>query len=183
MKVNIIGKFPGQYLNGVGILPQRGVELTEAEVRRLLNFREIRVFDATSGSLLTKATFASKKKPVTPAPAKAEIPSEPVTPPVFEKPTFTPPIIAPEKETYETPEVKIDEPSPVLETPETPIETPEDVEYVVGVDLAEKESAPEEPAETVEEEKPRQNFNNGGYNKKNKKNRYRDQQQQNSDKE
>ena len=180
MKVNIIGKFSGQYLNGVGILPQRGIELTEAEVRRLLNFRDIRVFDATSGGLLTKASFDTKKKSATPA--KADIPSEPVAPPVFEKPALTPYITEPVKETYETPEVKIDEPSPVLETPDTPIETPEDAAYVVGVDLAEKESAPEEPVETVEEEKPRQNFNNGGYNKKNKKNRYRDQHQ-NSDKE
>lgn len=181
MKVNIIGKFSGQYLNGVGILPQRGIELTEAEVRRLLNFRDIRVFDATSGGLLTKASFDTKKKPVTPAPEKTDIPSEPAAPSA-EKPVLTSPIIEPVKETYETPEVKIDEPSPVIETPSTPIEKPEDVAYVVGVDLAEKESTTEESVETVEEEKPRQNFNNGGYNKKNKKNRYRDQHQ-NSDKE
>lgn len=171
MKINVIGKFPGQYLNGVGVLPQRGIEMSESDVLRLLNFSNIRVFDATSGGLLTKATFASKKKQApTAVIPKKNIPSEPVPAPVIE------PV---ERKPYFTPEVAVEEEvKSVVE--EAPVE--------IGVDLAQNEDVvveeTVEAAAPVEEEKPRQNYNNGGY-KKNKKNRYnnnRDQKPQ-TDKE
>ena len=76
MKVNVIGKFPGQTVNGIGVLPMRGVELTEAEVMRLLNFSNIRVFDAESGGLLTKGSFTVKKKPAPKPAAPAPIVEE-----------------------------------------------------------------------------------------------------------
>lgn len=145
MKVNIIGKFPGQTLNGVGILPQRGVDLSEAEVIRLLNFSNVRVFDAASGGLLTKASFAAKKKPTSAVVPKKDVPVEPVpvpdTKPVEMKPYFTP-------------EVAVEE---------VTIESPADTADVVAVEeaLVIDEVAPavdEEPVpvveETVEEAQP-----------------------------
>ena len=177
MKINVIGKFPGQYLNGVGVLPQRGIEMTESDVLRLLNFTNIRVFDATSGGLLTKATFASKKKqaPTAVIPKKnVPVESVPAEPVVDTKPTFTPFLVEPETVTEEP---KVEEPVAIKETP-----------VEIGVDLAQNEDVvveeTVEAAAPVEEEKSRQNYNNGGY-KKNKKNRYnnnRDQKPQ-TDKE
>lgn len=141
MKVNIIGKFPGQTLNGVGILPQRGVDLSEAEVMRLLNFSNIRVFDAASGGLLTKASFAAKKKPAPTVIPKKDVPSEPVPAPVIE------PV---EMKSYFTPEVAVEEEAPAVVVEEAPVE--------IGVDLAPNEDVVvEDTVETaapVEEETP-----------------------------
>lgn len=62
MKVNVTGK---GFIKGVGILPARGIELSETEIRRLFNFNGVRVFDATTGMQITRATFENmKKKPV-----------------------------------------------------------------------------------------------------------------------
>lgn len=138
MKVNIIGKFPGQTLNGVGILPQRGVDLSEAEVMRLLNFSNIRVFDATSGGLLTKASFAAKKKPTSAVVPKKDVPSEPVPAPVIEPVEMKP---------YFTPEVAVEE----EEVPAVVEEAP--VEAAAAEPIVEEEPAPV-VEEVVEEEKP-----------------------------
>lgn len=168
MKVNVIGKFPGQTVNGIGVLPMRGVELTEAEVMRLLNFSNIRVFDAENGGLLTKGSFTAKKKPA-PKPAAAPAPiveqKAPDLPaveePVFEVPTYVPP--------EATIEEKVEE--PVVE--ETPV-----VEEVV------EEAAPA-VEETVTEEKPVEEKPYQKYNKnkgKNNKKRF-DNRDQAADKE
>ena len=145
MKVNIIGKFPGQTLNGVGILPQRGVDLSEAEVMRLLNFSNVRVFDATSGGLLTKASFAVKKKPASAVIPKKEVPVEPVpapdTKPVELKPYFTPEV-AVEEVTIESPAATAD----VVAVEEVPV-----VEEIAPA--VEEEPVPV-VEEVVEEEKP-----------------------------
>ena len=61
MKVNVTGK---GFMKGVGILPARGIELSETEIRRLFNFNGVRVFDATTGMQITRATFENMKKPV-----------------------------------------------------------------------------------------------------------------------
>lgn len=137
MKVNIIGKFPGQTLNGVGILPQRGVDLSEAEVMRLLNFSNIRVFDATSGGLLTKASFAVKKKPTSAVIPKKDVPSEPVPAPVIE------PV---ERKPYFVPEVAVEEEVKAV-VEEAPVVT------VEAEPIVEEEPAPV-VEEVVEEEKP-----------------------------
>lgn len=145
MKVNIIGKFPGQTLNGVGILPQRGVDLSEAEVMRLLNFSNVRVFDSASGGLLTKASFAAKKKPAPAVVPKAAITPEPVPAPVIEpverKPYFTPEVVAEEV---------------TLESPATTavVEAVEEVPVVEEVAPAVEEEVTPAVEETVEEAQP-----------------------------
>lgn len=120
MKVNIIGKFPGQTVSGIGILPRRGIEMTEAEVQRLLNFSNIRVFDAVSGGLLTKGSFNVKKtaqKPVVPQTKEQPAPVveqkiEPATPVVTATPETeikAEPIPPTEFKPYTEPEVTVEE--------------------------------------------------------------------------
>lgn len=64
MKVNIIGK---GVISGIGLLPAYNKELTESEIRRLLNFQNVRVFQV-GGGLITKSSFmrSSNKRPATP---------------------------------------------------------------------------------------------------------------------
>lgn len=176
MKVNVIGR---GFVQGVGLLPQRNIELDEMSVRRLFNFRNCKVYLASTGELLTPAYFDKKKAEAEKAAkeaklvaTKTEIPSAPVAPPVIE------PV---EPKTYIEPEViieeKVEEPV-VEETPEEIVEVPVEEAPV----FTEEVEAPaiEEPVEevteivettdeetpAVEEEKPRYN---GG--KKNKKHR------------
>lgn len=57
MKVNIIGRYNGEFLRGVGILPVYERELSPQEIYRLLNFNKVKIYDAASGGLLNLKTF------------------------------------------------------------------------------------------------------------------------------
>ena len=57
MKVNITGKGPIPGMNSIAPIYNR--ELDESQIRRLLNFNNIRVFDSSTGSLITKKNISS----------------------------------------------------------------------------------------------------------------------------
>ena len=162
MKVNIIGKFPGQTVSGIGILPRRGIEMTEAEVQRLLNFPNIRVFDAASGGLLTKDSFNVKKT------------IQSVTTKAKEQPA---PVV----------EQKTEPATPVVATPETEIKAEPYTEPEVAVEETAAEEIAEEAApvveETVAEEKPVEEKPYQKYNKNKGKNNRRHFDNQRTDKE
>lgn len=117
MKVNIIGKVPGQFVSGIGILPVYGKELGDDEIKRLLNFGYVKVYDATTGGLITKNTFAKQaraakkptiKKPAAPKPVvetKPYTPAEVVVEPTPVEPAIEVPMTVTEAETTETAEV------------------------------------------------------------------------------
>ncbi len=135
MKVNVIGH---GVIGGVGVLPVRDIELTDDGIKRLLNYKGVRVFNASTGELITSAYFRRNTKPV----AKVIKPSKPPA----EKPE---PVIEPKKEEYLEPVVEVKPEVPV--TIEEPVEI-ETVETPVEV-VAEELEAPaiEEPVEEVTE--------------------------------
>lgn len=57
MKVNITGKGPIPGMNSIAPIYNR--ELDESQIRRLLNFNNIRVFDSSTGNLITKKNISS----------------------------------------------------------------------------------------------------------------------------
>lgn len=176
MKVNIIGKFPGQTLNGIGILPRRGIEMTEAEVQRLLNFQNIRVFDAASGGLLTKDSFNVKK--TVPKPVVPQTKEQPA-PVVEQKIEPTAPVVTAAPET----EIKAEPIPPTEYVAEfKPYTEPEvTVEETVAEEITE-EAAPV-VEETVVEEKPVEEKLYQKYNKNKGKNNRRHFDNQRTDKE
>ena len=113
MKVNIIGKVPGQFVSGIGILPVYGKELGDDEIKRLLNFGYVKVYDATTGGLITKNTFAKQaraakkptiKKPAAPTPVvetKPYTPAEVVVEPTPVEPAIEVPMTVTEAEIVE----------------------------------------------------------------------------------
>ena len=57
MKVNVNGR---GVIPGVGVLaPQRGIDLTQQQVRRILNYRQFTVSVAETGKLITKTNIAT----------------------------------------------------------------------------------------------------------------------------
>lgn len=62
MKVNISGKglIPGLKR----LAPVRGVELSEVQVRRIINYRQFKVYDATTGKFISKDNVGDLFKPV-----------------------------------------------------------------------------------------------------------------------
>ena len=135
MRVNVIGHGA---ISGVGILPVRDIELTDDGIKRLLNYKNVRVFNASTGELITSAYFRRNTKPV----AKIIKPSKPPA----KKPE---PVIEPKKEEYLEPVVEVKPEVPVaieepveIETVETPVEV-----------VAEEREAPaiDEPVEEVDE--------------------------------
>lgn len=139
MKVNVTGK---GFMKGVGILPARGIELSETEIRRLFNFNGVRVFDATTGMQITRATFENMKKPVEKKPTlKINVPAIP---------KVTEPVVAVKKE--EAPVEVVPEP-PKFETTVTPYITEPVVEETPVVEVVAegvKEQLEETITETVE---------------------------------
>lgn len=172
MKVNIIGKFPGQTVSGIGILPRRGIEMTEAEVQRLLNFSNIRVFDAVSGGLLTKSSFSVKK--TVPKPVVPQTKEQPA-PVVEQKIEPAAPVVTAAPET----EIKAE---PIPPTEAEPYTEPEvTVEETAAEEITE-EAAPV-VEETVVEEKPVEEKPYQKYNKNKGKNNRRHFDNQRTDKE
>ena len=148
MKVNIIGKVPGQFVSGIGILPVYGKELGDDEIKRLLNFGYVKVYDATTGGLITKNTFAKQartaKKPTITKPAAPK--------PVVETKPYTPAEITVEPTPVEEPVVEVPMTVTETETPaaEEPKEYIESVDTVDGVD----EVSPAGSADDDEENEP-----------------------------
>lgn len=148
MKVNIIGKTPGQFVSGIGILPVYGKELGDDEIKRLLNFGYVKVYDATTGGLITKNTFAKQaraaKKPAIKKPAAPK--------PVVETKPYTPAEIAVEPTPVEEPAVEV--PTTVAEAETTataePTEHTESIDTVDGVD----EVSPADTTDDDEENEP-----------------------------
>ena len=176
MKVNIIGKFPGQTVSGIGILPRRGIEMTEAEVQRLLNFSNIRVFDAVSGGLLTKSSFNVKKTAQKPVVTKAKEQPAPVVEQKIEQAT---PVVTAIPET----EIKAEPIPPTEYTAEfKPYTEPEVTVEETAVEEITEEAAPV-VEETVAEAKPVEEKPYQKYNKNKGKNNRRHFDNQRTDKE
>lgn len=171
MKVNIIGKFPGQTVSGIGILPRRGIEMTEAEVQRLLNFPNIRVFDAASGGLLTKDSFNVKKTVQSVVTKTKEQPA----PVVESKIESVSPVVTATLET----EIKAE---PIPPTEYKPYTEPEVAVEETAVEEIAEEAAPV-VEETVAEEKPVEEKPYQKYNKNKGKNNKRRFDNQRTDKE
>lgn len=91
MKVNILGR---GMIPFVGVLaPIRDVELSEKQIRSLMNFKTLRVYDKESGYLISKTTvndFFNKKaqpvvKPIVTKPEPPKVEPTPVVEPVKEE--------------------------------------------------------------------------------------------------
>ena len=85
MKVNITGK---GFIPGINsIAPVYNRELDESQVRRLLNFNNLRVFDSITGKLITKKSIST----IVNESGAEKKPDVPVTPVVeeTEKKTYT----------------------------------------------------------------------------------------------
>jgi hypothetical protein len=155
MKVNILGSGIIPY---VGVLaPMRDVELGEKEIRGLVNFKNLRVYDKESGYLICKRNvdqFFNKKndqKTETVVPKKIEK-VEPI--PVVE--TFKPRLA-----------VVVDEPVNV----ETPVVEDEVIATVDDEGIGDIDDPAEEDVETTSDEESTEDkpYN---FKKKNKKNKH-----------
>lgn len=184
MKVNVTGR---GFIKGIGILPARGLELSDGEISRLLNFNGVRVFDATTGMQITRATLDKMKKHVEKKPTlKIDVPAIPkaTEPVVVVKKEEVPVEVVPETPKFETTVTPyITEPvveeAPVVEEPvveetavdEAPVEE-EVVETVDEVVEAIEEEVVEETTEETETTETSEEDNKPYYGKKkNKKNR------------
>lgn len=113
MKVNVYGR---GVIPGVGLLPVYNIEMNDQQILRTLNFRDVRVFNAATGIIITRQGLLEKmaepKKPV-PVVAKPVVKETPVVQP---EPVKVEPVVV------ETPVVEpVIEEAPVVE--ETSIET------------------------------------------------------------
>jgi hypothetical protein len=167
MKVNVTGR--GAF-TGIGILPVYGIDLDEKQILRLLNFQNVRVYDANNGSLITKTLLANMKAVKKPAEPKKPVvvpkKESVVVPPVvettttettaFEKALLQDIVTEAQTEIEQTVEI----PAVVEEEPSVAAIVPEAVEEVTDVPAIEDE-APAQPAEETER-KP----HNYGYKKK-----------------
>ena len=107
MKVNISGR---GVVPGMGVLaPVYGVEMSKDSILRFLNFQNFKLFEASSGALITRSNLEEFFKPKTTKPAKK---------------TTTRKTVAKKKE----------EPKKVVEEPKQ--EPVEEKPVLVGVDLA-----------------------------------------------
>jgi hypothetical protein len=59
MKVNVVGR---GMIPGVGILPIRNIELSDQEIKRILNLRTARVYNAENGHICNMCKEASYKE-------------------------------------------------------------------------------------------------------------------------
>lgn len=174
MKVNVIGR---GFVQGVGLLPQRNIELSEMSIRRLFNFRNCKVFLASTGELLTPTYFDKKKAEATKAAEakKTVIPAAPVATPkadtVEPKPYTVPEVVVEEK----VEETVIDETPVAEEIAEVPVdEAPVFTEEVEAVAIEEPVEEVDEITEaTADEAVPAEKDEKPRYNGGKKKNRHR----------
>jgi len=172
MKVNISGR--GQ-IPGLGRLaPVRGVELSEMDIRRLINFHQFKVYDASTGKLIMKTNIDEIFKPAVVAKPSINI-AKPVETPKVEVTIVEPeikeePIVEVKPSFLSVTEIKT-ETTPEVENKITEIATESVVEEVVEeevVDVVEEEVKEEEVKTDVVEEKPeypRYNKKKNKYNK------------------
>ena len=158
MKVNVTGR---GFINAVGLLPVRGIELSETEIRRLFNFNGVRVFDAVTGMQITRATFENMtKKTVTkkdeskPAVETKPVAVEKTVKPVVEEAPVVEVVAEGVKEqleetiteTVELNPVEVDVPAiedtPVVEETEETITDTEEVEETASTEEEKKEYKP-----------------------------------------
>ena len=123
MKVNVIGRGA---VSGVGILPVRGIELTEMQIRRILNFKNVRVFNADTGALITVASLNAKKNQPVKKPVKPAAP-QPKPVPVVKPEPYVEPVVEVVPEPVAEPVIE-ETTAPVEEVVTT--ETPEEIETV-----------------------------------------------------
>lgn len=181
MKVNISGR--GQ-IPGLGRLaPVRGVELSEMDIRRLINFQQFKVYDASTGKLIMKSNIDEIFKPAVVAKPSINI-AKPVETPKVETPKVEVTIVEPEIKEEPIVEVKPSflsvteiktETAPEVENQITEVATESVVEEVVEdvvaeevIDVVEEEVKEEEVKSDVVEEKPeypRYNKKKNKYNK------------------
>ena len=176
MKVNISGR--GQ-IPGLGRLaPVRGVELSEMDIRRLINFHQFKVYNASTGKLIMKNNIDEIFKPTVVAKPSINI-AKPVETPKVEVTIVEPeikeePIVEVKPSFLSVTEIKT-ETAPEVEKQITEIATESVVEEVVEdvvaeevVDVVEEEVKEEEVKSDVVEEKheyPRYNKKKNKYNK------------------
>lgn len=139
MKVNVYGR---GVIPGVGLLPVYNIEMNDQQILRTLNFRDVRVFNAATGIIITRQGLLEKmaepKKPV-PVVAKPVMKETPVAQP---EPVKVEPVIV------ETPVVEpVIEEAPVVEEP-----TVDESTEVLDTAVDELNESTETPA--VEIEKP-----------------------------
>ena len=138
MKITVSGR---GFIPGVNALaPVRGVECDEKLVRRLLNYHQFRVYDATTGLLITRSNVDKilegaqpKQKPVEHKPVveapKVEIPY--VKPMKFEKVAsdeYPVPVVKTPVEEEPVVEEVVEEVVETTTDDATPVETPVDEE-------------------------------------------------------
>lgn len=160
MKVNILGK---GIIPGIGTLaPKYDVELSENEVKRLLNYSQFRLGDVATGLLITKANVDTFFKPsmVTELPKvkPIEVPKkvdEKKIQKTVEKKEEPVVVEEPVKEVYENPVIEIEEVSPIeITPPETVVEVTAVSERIGNVEDIIPETTSDEPisVEVVNEE-------------------------------
>lgn len=152
MKVNVTGRGA---LPGVGILPARNIELTENDVRRLLNFKNVRVYDAETGELITPRYFIGQKPPAKKTAKPIEVKPEPI--PVKEEVVEAAPIVETVAEPDPIIEVQAKEETVVAtEEQETPVieESIEEISEIVEETPIVEDTVDETVEETIEEVAP-----------------------------
>lgn len=162
MKVNILGK---GVIPGIGTLaPKYDVELSETEIRRLVNFDRLRIGDTVTGLLITKKNvndFFKKPEEVTRLTTPIEVPKKVEPKKVIKAPEPVIEKIVPEVTVETSPDLKIETPDVVVEV----TSTSEKIGNVVEVEQEPYET-PEITIEETTEEEP-QTY----YKKKKKRNR------------
>ena len=162
MKVNILGK---GVIPGIGTLaPKYDVELSETEIRRLVNFERLRIGDAVTGLLITKKNvndFFKKPEEVTKLTTPIEVPKKVEPKKVMKAPEPVIEKAVPEVTVETSPDLEIETPDVVVEV----TSTSEKIGNVIEVEQEPYET-PEITIEETTEEEP-QTY----YKKKKKRNR------------
>jgi hypothetical protein len=164
MKVNILGK---GVIPGIGTLaPKYDVELSETEIRRLVNLERLRIGDTVTGLLTTKKNvndFFKKPEEVTRLTTPIEVPKKVEPKKVMKAPEPVIEKTVPEVTVETLPDLEIKTPDVVVEV----TSTSEKIGNVVEVEQEPYETPEITIEETTEEEEEPQTF----YKKKKKRNR------------
>jgi len=173
MKVNVYGR---GVIPGVGLLPVYNIEMNDQQILRTLNFRDVRVFNAATGIIITRQGLLEKMaepKKLVPVVAKPVVKETPVVQPepvkvepvVVEAPVVEP--VVEEVPVVEETPVVVEEPveTPVVE--ETVVDETAEVLDAVVDELNETAEAPVVESETTEKPFTYHSKKNRNRNKKN----------------
>lgn len=151
MKVNILGK---GIIPGIGTLaPKYDVDLSELEIKRLLNYQQLRLGDVMTGLLITKANVDSFFNP----PIATELPDVKSKKKEAIK-NVEKEVEEPKKAVYDDPIIEIKEISPIeITPPETVVEVTAVSERIGNVQEIIPEKTNDDPisVEVVETETTR----------------------------